>query len=321
MLNSLLAVAAGFFLDLLLGDPENLWHPVRAIGWLISKSEAVLRRLFPKTPRGELAAGVVLAVFVPAVCFAAPFFLLRLLGAVHPLLSFAAESILCWQALAVKSMKTESMRVCRALTGKDLPGARRAVSRIVGRDTAALDEAGVIRAAVETVAENTGDGVIAPLLFLFCGGAPLGFLYKAVNTMDSMVGYRNERYLYFGRAAARLDDAANFIPARVSALLMIAAAFLLRYDGKNAARIFRRDRYRHLSPNSAQTESVCAGALGLRLGGDSFYFGRLCHKPILGDALRTPEPEDIVRADRLLYVSAGLCFALGFLAKAALIFW
>ncbi len=321
MLNSLLAVAAGFFLDLLLGDPENLWHPVRAIGWLISKSEAVLRRLFPKTPRGELAAGVVLAVFVPAVCFAAPFFLLRLLGAVHPLLSFAAESILCWQALAVKSMKTESMRVCRALTGKDLPGARRAVSRIVGRDTAALDEAGVIRAAVETVAENTGDGVIAPLLFLFCGGAPLGFLYKAVNTMDSMVGYRNERYLYFGRAAARLDDAANFIPARVSALLMIAAAFLLRYDGKNAARIFRRDRYRHLSPNSAQTESVCAGALGLRLGGDSFYFGRLCHKPTLGDALRTPEPEDIVRADRLLYVSAGLCFALGFLAKAALIFW
>ncbi len=320
MLNSLLAVAAGFFLDLLLGDPENLWHPVRAIGWLISKSEAVLRRLFPKTPRGELAAGVVLAVFVPAVCFAAPFFLLRLLGAVHPLLSFAAESILCWQALAVKSMKTESMRVCRALTGKDLPGARRAVSRIVGRDTAALDEAGVIRAAVETVAENTGDGVIAPLLFLFCGGAPLGFLYKAVNTMDSMVGYRNERYLYFGRAAARLDDAANFIPARVSALLMIAAAFLLRYDGKNAARIFRRDRYRHLSPNSAQTESVCAGALGLRLGGDSFYFGRLCHKPTLGDALRTPEPEDIVRADRLLYVSAGLCFALGFLAKAALIF-
>ena len=321
MLNSLLAVAAGFFLDLLLGDPENLWHPVRAIGWLISKSEAVLRRLFPKTPRGELAAGVVLAVFVPAVCFAAPFFLLRLLGAVHPLLSFAAESILCWQALAVKSMKTESMRVCRALTGKDLPGARRAVSRIVGRDTAALDEAGVIRAAVETVAENTGDGVIAPLLFLFCGGAPLGFLYKAVNTMDSMVGYRNERYLYFGRAAARLDDAANFIPARVSALLMIAAAFLLRYDGKNAARIFRRDRYRHLSPNSAQTESVCAGALGLRLGGDSFYFGRLCHKPTLGDALRPPEPEDIVRADRLLYVSAGLCFALGFLAKAALIFW
>ncbi len=320
MLNSLLAVAAGFFLDLLLGDPENLWHPVRAIGWLISKSEAVLRRLFPKTPRGELAGGVVLAVFVPAVCFAAPFFLLRLLGAVHPLLSFAAESILCWQALAVKSMKTESMRVCRALTGKDLPGARRAVSRIVGRDTAALDEAEVIRAAVETVAENTGDGVIAPLLFLFCGGAPLGFLYKAVNTMDSMVGYRNERYLYFGRAAARLDDAANFIPARVSALLMIAAAFLLRYDGKNAARIFRRDRYRHLSPNSAQTESVCAGALGLRLGGDSFYFGRLCHKPTLGDALRTPEPEDIVRADRLLYVSAGLCFALGFLAKAALIF-
>jgi adenosylcobinamide-phosphate synthase len=321
VLNSLLAVAAGFFLDLLLGDPENLWHPVRAIGWLISKSEAVLRRLFPKTPRGELAAGAVLAVFVPAVCFAAPFFLLRLLGAVHPLLSFAAESILCWQALAVKSMKTESMRVCRALTGKDLPGARRAVSRIVGRDTAALDEAGVIRAAVETVAENTGDGVIAPLLFLFCGGAPLGFLYKAVNTMDSMVGYRNERYLYFGRAAARLDDAANFIPARVSALLMIAAAFLLRYDGKNAARIFRRDRYRHLSPNSAQTESVCAGALGLRLGGDSFYFGRLCHKPTLGDALRPPEPEDIVRADRLLYVSAGLCFALGFLAKAALIFW
>ncbi|CAB1241970.1 Cobalamin biosynthesis protein CobD [Ruminococcaceae bacterium BL-6] len=321
MLNSLLAVAAGFFLDLLLGDPENLWHPVRAIGWLISRSEAVLRRLLPKTPRGELAAGVVLAVFVPAVCFAVPFFLLRLLGAVHPLLSFAAESILCWQALAIKSMKTESMRVCRALTGKDLPGARRAVSRIVGRDTAALDEAGVIRAAVETVAENTSDGVIAPLLFLFCGGAPLGFLYKAVNTMDSMVGYRNERYLYFGRAAARLDDAANFIPARVSALLMIAAAFLLRYDGKNAARIFRRDRYRHFSPNSAQTESVCAGALGLRLGGDSFYFGRLCHKPTLGDALRPPGPEDIVRANRLLYASAGLCFALGFLVKAALIFW
>jgi len=180
---------------------------------------------------------------------------------------------------------------------------------IVGRDTAALDEAGIIRAAVETVAENCSDGVIAPMLYLAVGGPVLGFLYKAVNTMDSMLGYKNDRYLHFGRAAAKLDDAVNYIPSRIGAWLMIMAAFLpgREFDGKNALRIFIRDRFRHASPNSAQTESVCAGALGIRLGGDAVYFGKMVKKPYIGDARREEEEKDILRANRLLYRTAFLC--------------
>lgn len=233
-------------------------------------------------------------------------FLLWAAGKVHPYLRFALESFWCYQILAVKSLKVESMKVYKELKKGDLPAARRAVSMIVGRDTQNLDEAGVTKAAVETVAENTSDGAVAPMLFLLIGGAPLGFAYKAVNTMDSMIGYKDEKYLYIGRVAAKADDVVNYIPARISALLMIGAAFLTGLDGKQAWKIFRRDRYNHASPNSAQTEAVCAGALQIQLAGDAYYFGKLYKKKYIGDPLKGVTPEDIPRAVRLLYGTAWL---------------
>lgn len=193
--------------------------------------------------------------------------------------------------------------------------ARTAVSMIVGRDTAVLSEEGIIKAAVETVAENTSDGSIAPLCFLLLGGPVAGFAYKAVNTMDSMLGYKNEKYMYFGRAAARLDDVANFIPSRLAAWAMIAASRLCGLDAAGAYRIWKRDRFCHASPNSAQTESVCAGALGVALAGDAVYFGKTVKKSFIGDARRRVEAEDIVRANRLLYVSAGIIWLAGLLLR------
>ena len=198
------------------------------------------------------------------------------------------------------------MKVYDRLKEKDLPGARRAVSMIVGRDTAHLDEAGVTKAAVETVAENTSDGVIAPMFYLMIGGPAAGWIYKAVNTMDSMVGYKNERYRFFGTAAARLDDILNYLPSRLSALLMIAAGALLKLDARGAYRIWRRDRRNHASPNSAQTESVMAGALNLQLAGDAFYFGKLTKKKTIGDDIRRIAPEDIPRANRLMLTASVL---------------
>ncbi len=297
----LLSLIVGFLLDLLFGDPVWLPHPVRFMGDAIAKSELFLRRLFPETRRGEFWGGVILAICIPGVSFGISFVFLYLCGLIHPILRFAVETFLCYQIFACKSLKTESMKVYEQVAKSDLTAAREAVGRIVGRDTAGLTMEGVIKAAVETVAENTSDGVIAPLFFMAAGGAPLGLLYKAINTMDSMVGYKNEKYISFGKASARLDDIANFIPSRLAALLMIVSAFLLGYDGKNAWRIFQRDRFNHTSPNSAQTESVCAGALNVQLAGNAFYFGKLYHKKTIGDALRPVEAQDIVRANRLLY--------------------
>lgn len=317
---ALVPVTVGFLLDLLLGDPQRLWHPVQGIGWLIAKGEPLLRRILPPSKKGELAAGAVLVLLVCGISWLLPTVLLLVLWHVHPVLAVVVESVFCWQILATKSLRVESMRVYTALTTGTLEQARAAVSRIVGRDTDQLDAAGVTRAAVETVAENTSDGSVAPLLFLLLGGAPLGFFYKAVNTLDSMIGYKSDNYLYFGRAAARLDDVMNYIPARLSALLMLCSAYLLGFDGANAERIFRRDRFNHQSPNSAQTESVCAGALRVQLAGDAFYFGKRVQKPTIGDALRPIQPEDIARANRLLYATAGLCFSIGFLVKLILLF-
>ena len=228
---------------------------------------------------------------------------------VHPILGCAMEAFMTYQMLAAKSLRTESMRVYTALREGTLEDARHAVSMIVGRDTAQLDREHVAMAAVETVAENTSDGEIAPMLCFALGGPVLGWMYKAVNTMDSMVGYKNEKYIDFGRAAAKLDDAVNFLPSRISAYLMIFACRLCGrdYDAARAKRIYLRDRRKHASPNSAQTESVCAGALGLRLAGDASYFGKIVKKPFIGDRIRPTEPEDIPRANRLMYATAMLC--------------
>ncbi len=306
MLISLAACVTGFLLDFLFGDPVWLYHPVRLIGNFISFGEKKLRGIFGKKEKGELAAGTVLWFLTAGFSFVIPFLVLWGAQRVHPALRFLIESFWCYQILAARCLVEESGKVYDRLKEKDLPGARKAVSMIVGRDTENLTEEGVTKAAVETVAENTSDGVTAPLLFLILGGASFGFLYKAVNTMDSMLGYKNEKYLYFGRFPAKMDDVFNFIPSRVTALFMIAAAFLTGMDGKNAWMIWRRDRRKHASPNSAQTESVCAGALRVRLAGDAVYFGKLHKKEYLGDPLRPIEPEDIRRAGRLMYVTAFL---------------
>ena len=302
-----IAFLAGFLLDLLLGDPHGMYHPVQLIGAWISWLE---QRLYPA--KRKLLSGGLLVFFVLLATGSVTAVIWYGCYKIHPYVGCAAEAWMTYRILAIKSLKTESRNVYDALNGQGLSEARKAVAMIVGRDTECLDEAGVIRATVETVAENTSDGVIAPMFYLALAGPVGGFLYKAVNTMDSMIGYRNERYLYFGRAAARLDDVLNFIPARLSAYGMIAVSFGMgkSYHARDAYRIYRRDRYQHKSPNSAQTEAACAGALGIRLAGDASYFGKIVKKPYIGDDTRPVEREDILRADRLLYATA-------FLAEAA----
>ena len=316
---SLFALLIGFGIDLLVGDPHSIPHPVVGIGKLISFLEKGLRRLFPKTGGGEIAAGGVLWVLVVVICTALPAGILFLCHRISPWLRLTVESIMCWQILATKSLKDESMKVYMALESGDLEESRHAVSMIVGRDTARLDDAGVTRAAVETVAENTSDGVVAPMLFLALGGAPLGFFYKAVNTMDSMLGYVEPPYKNIGLIPAKMDDAANFLPSRLSALLMLAAGSLLGLDGKNGWRIFRRDRFNHASPNSAQTESVCAGLLGVRLAGDAWYHGVLHQKKYIGDDTRDITHRDILLACRLLYMTAFLNLLLCVFVKLLMI--
>ena len=316
---SLFALLIGFGIDLLVGDPHGIPHPVVGIGKLISFLEKGLRRMFPKTDGGEIAAGGVLWVLVAVICTALPAGILFLCHRISPWLRLTVESLMCWQILATKSLKDESMKVYMALESGDLEESRHAVSMIVGRDTARLDDAGVTRAAVETVAENTSDGVVAPMLFLALGGAPLGFLYKAVNTMDSMLGYVEPPYKNIGLIPAKMDDAANFLPSRLSALLMLAAGFLLGLDGKNGWRIFRRDRRNHASPNSAQTESVCAGLLGVRLAGDAWYHGVLHRKQYIGDGNREITHRDIPLTCRLMYLTALLTLLLCAFAKGIII--
>ena len=290
-----------FLLDLLLGDPAWMPHPVVYMGKVISWSEKRLRTRFPATEKGEFRAGLLLAVCLPLLTVAVSGGAVWLLWKVHPTLGFFLNVLWGWQALAMRDLRKESVNVYRKLREDTLSAARAAVGRIVGRETAQLSAGGVVKAAVETVAENFSDGVAAPMLYLLIGGAPLALGYKAVNTMDSMIGYRNERYLFFGRAAAKLDDGANYIPARLSAFLLMAAAGLSGQSVTGAFRIWRRDRRNHASPNSAQTESVMAGALGVELGGPARYFGQLVNKPTIGDPLRPVEPEDILRANRMLY--------------------
>ena len=293
----------GVVLDWLLGDPHWMPHPVRWMGRAITWLEGVLRRVFPGTPAGERLAGALLALLIPAAFGGGSWLLLEGLRGLSPCLAWPVEVWFTYQLLAARALQKESMAVCPPLAAGDLAGAREAVSRIVGRDTQRLDEAGVVKAAVETVAENTSDGVAL-------GGLPLGMVYKAVNTMDSMVGYRNERYRWFGTAAARLDDVLNWIPARLSGLMMcLAAALLPGCSGRRALRVFFRDRRKHSSPNSAHTEAACAGALGVQLAGDAWYFGKKVSKPTIGDGLRPVERADVARACRLMYVTELLTLA------------
>lgn len=305
------AVLGGFLLDALFGDPAWLPHPVVLMGRCISALEKHLRTALPKTPRGELAGGAAVAAVLPLGTLAVTGLACWAAARLHPALGLALQMLWCGQALAAKGLAQESRNVYKELAKGDLPAARRAVARIVGRDTQNLTAAGVTRAAVETVAENASDGVIAPLFYMLIGGAPLALTYKAINTMDSMLGYKNEKYLYFGRCAAKLDDVANWQPSRLAGLLWVAAAALTGGSAAGAWKIWRRDRRNHASPNSAQTESACAGALGVQLAGPAYYFGEYYPKPTIGDPLRPIEPEDILRADRMMYVASGFALAWG----------
>ena len=304
----------GFVIDIFVGDPYNFPHPIRAIGTLIAKLEKFVRSRFKNLRKG----GFFLALTVLIVSTLIPFAVLFVCYKINIFLGLAAESVMCWQLVAARCLQKESMKVCHAVEEKDIEKARQAVSMIVGRDTDVLDETGIVKAAVETVAENTSDGVTAPIMYIALGGAPLGFFYKAANTMDSMIGYTNEKYIDIGRFAAKLDDVLNFIPSRLTALVMIISAYLLGADGKNAARIWKRDRRKHASPNSAQTESVCAGALDIRLAGDAYYFGELHKKEFIGDDIRTPESEDIRRANRLMYCSSVIVLIVGAALRAVI---
>ena len=305
------AVLGGFVLDALFGDPAWLLHPVVYMGKAISKLETFLRPRLPKTPQGELLGGAIVAFCLPVGTFLLTGLVCWGAARLHPLLGLAVQMFWCGQALAARGLVQESTNVYKELKKPDLPGARKAVSRIVGRDTAELTAEGVTKAAVETVAENASDGVIAPLLSMLIGGAPLALTYKAINTMDSMLGYKNEKYLYFGRVPAKLDDVANYIPSRLAGLLWVAAAAFTHNDAKGAWKIWRRDRRNHASPNSAQTESACAGALGVQLAGPAYYFGEYYAKPTIGDALRPIEPEDILRANQMMYVASSFALAWG----------
>ena len=307
----LISVYLGFLLDCLVGDPQGFPHPVVIIGKLISLLEKIL--LHRKNPRivqrllGALLVIIVISItggITFGILFISYYFEGKYLGTKY--ISIAIMSVISAYCMAARSLYDAAMAVFRPLVRGKTEEARKAVSMIVGRDTESLDENGIARAAVETVAENTNDGVIAPVFFLLIGGPVGGMVYKAINTMDSMIGYKNEKYRYFGTAAAVLDDIAGYIPARISALLMVVAALMLRYDSANAWRIFRRDRYKHDSPNSAQCESVCAGALDIRLAGDAYYFGKLKTKEYIGDALREIAPGDIIRACKLMYVTTAL---------------
>ena len=301
---SLVALVMGYILDLIFGDPYWMPHPVRFIGNLISILEKVIRRFMPKTKRGEYIGGIILTVMVVSISMVIPLVIILMAKSINTYLALTVETFMCYQILATKSLKVESMKVYDELAKNDLPSARKAVSMIVGRDTKDLTFSGVAKAAVETVAENTSDGIIAPIIFIAIGGAPMGFFYKAINTLDSMVGYKNERYINFGRFASKLDYVVNYLPARISAYQMILSSFFLRYDYKNAFKIYKRDRYNHASPNSAQTESVCAGALDVQLAGNAYYFGKLYEKPTIGDDIREINYDDIKKANILLYCTS-----------------
>ena len=305
-----IAVVIGFIADRIFGDPVYSFHPARIMGWFISRGEKILRR-GGRRKAGAFLSGMLLTLLLTALSFGLPFLLLSFLYSVHFAAGLTIEMILCYQLFAARALRDESMKVYYSLHSKDTSGARMYLSYIVGRDTQVLNDEEISKAAVETVAENLSDGVIAPMLFMLVGGAPLGMACKAVNTLDSMIGYKDERYEYFGKFAARLDDLINLVPSRISALLSIIASILCRMDTKKAIKVFVRDRYKHKSPNSAQTESVFAGALGIRLSGGSSYGGKPVSKPFIGDAVRDVSVEDIKTANKLMYTTSWLGLIVG----------
>ena len=315
------AIALGFLLDLWLGDPRipHCPHPVVVMGRAISWLEPRLRRRFPDDPSGQVKAGAMLTAILCGGTFVLTGGVCWGIGALVPPVGFLFQVLWCWQALALKDLRQESIRVYRTLQEGDIADSRQAVGRIVGRDTAQLDRPGIIRATIETVAENFSDGVVAPLFYMLVGGAPLALTYKAANTLDSMVGYKNSAYIHFGRVSARLDDGANFLPSRMAAWLWIVAAGLDGQDFRGAWRCWRQDRRKHASPNSAQCEAACAGALGIQLAGPASYFGSVVDKPFIGEPHNAPVPSLIIAANRTLLVAGVLALGLGLALRCGLL--
>lgn len=311
-----LAIVCGVFIDLLVGDPRWLVHPVVIMGKCISFLEKRLRAAFPATPSGELSAGRVMAWIMVLGTLGVTGLMSYICFRIHIILFFVVQTIMCWQAVAIRDLKVESMDVYKYLEPDlDIEKARKQVSRIVGRDTGRLDVVGVTKAVIETIAENFSDGVVCPLFYMMIGGGPLAMTYKAVNTMDSMVGYKNDRYLYFGRCGAHMDDVLGYIPSRLAALFWIAAAFMTGNDWYNAYRIWRRDSRKSPSPNSAQTESACAGSLGVQLLGPAYYFGKLHDKEAIGDPTRPVVPSDIKTTISMMYMASMLACGTGLLVR------
>lgn len=317
----MLIIILAFLLDCIIGDPQNPLHPIRLIGRFIKAGVTFYQKTGRSSRVFSFCFGAALSILTVAAAYILTSLLLNGLYGAWYWAGFAAETLLCYFLIAAKALRMESLKVYKDILSGDIQKARLSLSYIVGRDTANLNQTQIINATVETVAENVSDGVIAPLLCALIGGAPLAMAYKAVNTLDSMIGYRDEKFEYFGKFAARLDDIANFIPARISAMMMILGCVFVGGDIKRAVRIYRRDRYHHKSPNSAHTEAVCAGAFGLCLGGDSYYKGVLVHKPTIGDHDTEPAPEHILAANRLMYASVILTIAFMLLASLARNIW
>lgn len=307
-------LAAAFILDLLIGDPRWIPHPVIGMGKAIKGTEAWIRRSF--RPENLKKAGVLLPVLIVGGSFAITWAALQLLAWIHPWLAWAAEAVLIATTIAVKGLKDAGLEIYHHLQKGDLPAARTSLSMIVGRETSHLDEPEIVRGTVETVAENIVDAVISPLLYALIGGAPLAMAFRAVNTLDSMVGYKNEKYKDLGWASARFDDLANWIPARLTGLLLTLSAWILQLDCRNAFRMIQRDAKKHPSPNSGFPESAVAGALGIRLGGTNVYHGVTSFRAYMGDATRPMEAHDILLTNRLLLTVSVL-----FVVFAVLVVW
>lgn len=299
----MIKIIIGYLLDLIIGDPQNPYHPIRGIGKIAQIFENLFRKIFEKHLK---LAGAITWIVVVSIVFLINFLLIKLLGKINPYIALIYECIAIYFCLSTKALKVEGLKVIKYVKEDNIEMARKQLSYIVGRDTDRLDKEAIMKAVIETVAENMSDGVIAPLFFVGLGGAPLMFLYKAVNTMDSMFGYKNDKYKEFGYFPAKLDDVFSYIPARLSAYLIIISSFLLRLDYKNAFKIYNRDKNNHTSPNSAHPESAAAGALGVRLGGANYYFGKLVKKPEIGDQINKITLKTVDDVNRILYLSSFL---------------
>ncbi|MBS5982369.1 cobalamin biosynthesis protein [Clostridium butyricum] len=302
----------GFILDLLIGDPNNPFHPVRGIGLLASKLETIFRKLLKNSLK---IAGLIVWMITIILTFAITYGIIFVCMKINKYLGIIVQGIIIYFCISAKGLVVEGYKVIKYLNEGNIEKSRKQLSYIVGRDTESLDSKGITRAVIETIAENMSDGVIAPILFAGIFGAAGSMAYKAVNTMDSMFGYKNEKYIKFGYFPAKLDDLFNYIPARVTGILIIISSFFLKRDYKNSFKIYKRDRYNHTSPNSAHPEAAMAGALDIQLGGANYYFGKIVEKPVIGDKIKEIEINDVKKTAEILYLSAVMGFILMVIIK------